>query len=415
MRGAVGAKQHTIGHIDCPACKGLTVSIQQFGDRGRTQFPVAVRDYLELRRGKLGERSFRLYEKYAEALDDFFHEFTLEQIEIGHVVAYQRERQKQIRESKQHQYAKQKLGAAADGATDGASIINHEISCVLRQVLRLAGLWTPIERFYEPLPLPRIGPGIALTADEESHLFAVAATRPRWMVALCCSLISRNTTAGPSEIRYLRMRNVDLDGRRIYVEQGTKNDFRMRALPLNDDALAAAMWLVDRYRRQILDAGLIEHPDHFVIPHRAPKKGQTLDAFRPIGSWKKAFYALRAEAGKKFPRLLTVRRYDFRHTACTNLLEDSTVSYGTIEKLMGHRIGSKTKQKYDHIRDSTLRVAVDALSSGHTRSTTLEVFLQTSARKTTAPAPEMIVQAPRKGVQKSISALAGTVSFMRKF
>jgi hypothetical protein len=43
-----------------------------------------------------------------------------------------------------------------------------------------------------------------------------------------------------------------------------------------------------------------------------------------MDSWKKAWYALRAEAGKKFPRLAKLRRYDLRHHSLTRLMEDPT-------------------------------------------------------------------------------------------
>jgi integrase len=355
--------QHTIGHVDCPACKRITLSIETTAEHCRVSFPVAVREYLEHRRGRLGPKTFKLYEKYAEALNGFFGSMQLEEIEIGHVVAYQRERQSQIRSSKQHAYAKGKLGETTEHATDGASIINHEISCILQQVLRRSGLWNNIGKFYEPLPLPKAGPGIALSADEERHLFQVAQSRPRWLVAYCCSLLSRNTTAGPGEIRHLRVRSVDLRTRSIAIEEGVKNDYRIRTLPLNDAASKAVELLLERYRGLMAEHDIAESADHFLLPHRADRRGDRPDPHRPMGSWKKAFYSLRAEAGKKYPRIATMRRYDFRHTACTLMLEDATVPYAAIERLMGHRLGSKTKARYNHIRDGSLRAAVEAINT----------------------------------------------------
>jgi integrase len=352
-----------LGHVDCPACKGITLAIETAADRGQIAFPEAVREYLEQRSSRLGPKTLKLYGKYAEALDGFFHAFRLSEIEIGHAVAYQRERQAQIRASKQHAYAKSKLGETVELATDGASIINHEISCVLQQVLRRAGLWDPIGKFYEPLPLPKAGPGIALSAEEERHLFQVAQSRPRWMVAYCCSILSRTTTAGPGELRHLRVHSVDLRARAISIEEGVKNDFRIRTLPLNDGAYKVAEMLLERYRELMATHGIAESGDHYLLPHRADRRGDRPDPQRPMGSWKKAFYSLRAEAGKKFPRIATLRRYDFRHTACTLMLEDATVPYAAIEALMGHRLGSKTKARYNHIRDGSLRAAVEVLNT----------------------------------------------------
>jgi hypothetical protein len=58
-----------------------------------------------------------------------------------------------------------------------------------------------------------------------------------------------------------------------------------------------------------------------------------------------------------------MRKYDWRHTGMTVMLEDAATSYSTIEKLAGHRINSRTKQVYDHVRDGSLRAAVQRASS----------------------------------------------------
>jgi integrase len=84
-----------------------------------------------------------------------------------------------------------------------------------------------------------------------------------------------------------------------------------------------------------------------------------------MGSWKKAHYAIRKEAAKKFPRLATLRRYDFRHNATTKMLENPEISERTIEEFIGHRLGSKTKEKYSHIRMEARRHAAASLDSGH--------------------------------------------------
>jgi integrase len=360
-------RQHTIGHVECPACEGYRAMVIQSLEFGRVDVATAAAIYLQTRHGKIGERTYAEYLHYAEALSGFFGDMPLADIQVENVLAYQAHRQKQIRTTPQHLFAKTKLGFRGEQPSDGASRINHEINCVLRQVLRRAGCWAAIEKYYEPLPVPKDGPGVALTQNEENHLFEVARSRPRWMVAYCCSLLSRCTTAGPGEIRYLKVSNLNLEppAPAIYVHEGTKNGFRIRTLPLNADALFAVKWLLDRYRGLMRKARIVESKEHYLLPHRAMNRGDAPDPLRPMGSWKKAFYALRAEAAKTYPRLGTLRRYDLRHTACTLMLEDPTISYSTIEKLMGHKVGSRTKQRYDHIRDSTLRVAVDILNGGH--------------------------------------------------
>lgn len=330
-------------------------------DIARSLFSPAATEWLEGRR-KIGPNTRAYYADCIRSLERFFGQLRVGEIHAGHIAQYQTLRQQEIRATKQH--AKRKRGAPHE-ASDGASRINHEISCVLRPLLRLARRWEAIAPHYEALPLPSDEVGIALSHEEEAHLFRVGRSRGKWMLALCCDLISRNTTAGPGEIRHLRLLDVDLVNRIIHIETGVKNQFRRRPIPLNDDALWAMQWLYDRYRAAAEKAQAPEHPEHYLLYHRAARRGVAPDFSRPMVSWKKAHYAMRAEAAKKFPRLLHLRRYDFRHTACTELLENPAVSYATIEHLMGHRLGSHTKRKYDQRRNAALQSAAEALDHGH--------------------------------------------------
>jgi integrase len=268
------------------------------------------------------------YEKNFKRLTGFFGAMPLAKIHIGHIREYVESRK----------------------PTTGPSRINHEIS-TLQQMLKRAGLWGAIAAWYEPLALPRTGPGIALEVAEEEHLFAVARTRSRWRVAYYAALITANTTAGPEEIRMLQLKDINLTERVLHVRDGAKNKYRVRALPLNDDALWAVQQLVERAGTK----GAVE-PDHYLLPSR---EGNPL---KPVDSWKKAWYSLRAEAGKKFPRLAKLRRYDLRHHSMTRLLENPDVSEQTIEDIAGH-ISHKMKQRYSHIRMQAKRDALTALSS----------------------------------------------------
>jgi integrase len=268
------------------------------------------------------------YEKNYKRLLPFFGELKLAEVHIGHIREY----------------------VDARKLTTGASRINHEIS-TLQQMLKRAGLWAPIASWYEPLPLPRSGPGIALEPAEEEHLFAIARSRPRWRVAYYCALITANTTAGPEEIRMLQRQDVNLIERIIHVRDGAKNKYRVRAIPLNDDALWAVTQLLDRGAGK----GATE-PDHYLLPSRDG------DPLKPMDSWKKAWYALRAAAGQKFPRLSRLRRYDLRHHSLTRLMEDPSVSEQVIEDIAGH-VSHKMKLRYSHIRMQAKREALSSLSS----------------------------------------------------
>lgn len=345
--------KHTEAHVACPACEGARLSVMYAQQLAELIFRDAATAWLHNRRS-LAPSTRKNYEDYLLSLNLFFGDLPMRSIHAGHVRSYQKERQDVIRRSKRHL-------ARAEGPpqeSDGAARINHEVGC-LAQVLEQAGLWQELRRWYEPLPLPK-AIGTALSAEEEEHLFKVAKSRSRWMVAYCCAVISRNTTAGPGEIRHLRLRDIELDGPHgdfLHIEVGVKNTFRKRPVPLNEDAAAAVRCLLDR-ARSLGAAG----PDHYLLPHRAHRRGSPADLGRPMGSWKKAHYAMCLEAAKRFPRLAKFRLYDYRHTAATNLLENPAISFTTIEHMLGHRIGSHTKRKYDHLRNSALRIAAEALS-----------------------------------------------------
>jgi integrase len=329
-------------------------------------FPEAAAIWLAGRK-KIAKSSRQYYQAYIAALTRFFGEMRLADIGPGNLAAYQKERQAAIRATKRHRATNP---AGVEHEWDGAQLINHEVGC-LQQVLVRAGLWDALVKFYEPLPLPPEGPGIAVDPDEERHWFQTARSEPRWEVAYYASLLSRGTTAGPGEIRHLRLKDVRLDLpegplitvlRHIFGEgeqsRGVKNEFRERPLPLNLDAEKAVRWMWDRATAM----GCCQ-PHHYLLPGRLPGGGP--DPARPMGSWKKAHEAICREAGKKYPRLLNLRPYDFRHTAATDLMEDPTVSWATIEHMMGHRINSKTKRKYDHVRNEKLRSAAKSLQRGY--------------------------------------------------
>lgn len=352
--------QHTLGHINCPACEEIKRAIMYSGHFADYLFPEGATLWLNSRK-KISDTTRFHYSDCIKSLSQFFGEMRLRDIHIGNLAAYQDFRQEQIRQTKQHAAAKR---GQPDDNTDGASRINHEISCVLRPVLKHAGLWAEIQKHYEPLPLPRESIGMALTEEEERHLFDVGRSQPRWVIAYYADLLSRNTTAGPGEIRNIKIKDINFDTATLMIN-GTKNEFRVRPVPINDDARRALDWMLDRYHAMCKRYSISSHGEHYLLFHRADKRDEAPDPTRPMGSWKRAHYAMRAEAAKKYPRLLHLRRYDFRHTACTDLLENPAIAYATIEHMMGHRLSSKTKRRYDHLRDSRLRVAADALNHNY--------------------------------------------------
>lgn len=229
----------------------------------------------------------------------------------------------------------------------GASCINKECS-VLQQMLKRIGSWGEIVEHYQPLPLPKESPHLALTPQEEACLYRIGASNPKWEVAYCAFVISINTTCGPGEIRHLRRMDVEVEQRTMRVQpEGAKNEGCIRVLPLNDTAWRAIEYLWKRAER----LGSVE-PYHYIIPFRC-KKG-TYDPNRPAEGWRYALREMLAVAD------IRISAYSFRHHAITKLLENPDVSEETAESIAGH-ISHSMKKRYSHTRLEVKRAAVEAL------------------------------------------------------
>ncbi len=307
-------------------------------------FPEAANLWLNEKREEVSPGMVHDYQSAIKALRKFFGLTALADINAAHVKVYVRSRH---------------VWGLKLRRTVGASRIRKEL-CTLGQILSAAGLedeWRTIRRSSKPPRLPE-SCGIALEPSEEAHLFELASKNPRWLVAYLCSLITMNTTAGPGEILNLQLRDVELERRQIHVRQCMKTSFRVRTIPLNEEALWAIEQLVARGRRM----GACQ-PDHYLLPHRAATAGAPADPTLPQGVWRKAWRELRAAAAKSYPRLAKLRRYDLRHTAITKAFESGQPE-AVVQQLAGHRVGSRITERYSHIRMQAKREAVEVLQTG---------------------------------------------------
>jgi integrase len=294
----------------------------------QTAFGEAAAMWLETRKPYISERTYYDYKNYIITLSLFFGELKLTEISADDIRRYQRFRMQRA----------------------GASLINHECS-VLQQMLKRIGIWADLAPNFQPLPLPKESPHRALTPAEEERLLRIGATKPQWEVAYCAFVISINTTAGPGEIRHIRLRDVELDhpdGPQFSVQpKGAKNEGRIRVLPLNEPAARAMQYLLDRAAK----LGSTQ-PDDYMLPFRV--RTGFYDPTRPCKDWKYALRELLATAGIKGSA------YMFRHHAITKLLENPDVSEETAEALAGH-ISQRMKKRYSHTRMHVKRAAVEAL------------------------------------------------------
>jgi integrase len=327
---------HTADHLNCPACEASRLKIIRPAEFGLLRFCDAGPFWLKEKSLAIAEHSVRDYQDYLKGLLQFFGELPLNEIHIGHIQEYQKWRQ-------QPRALRGRVRSA------GPSMINHEVN-MLAQILDRAGLWFEIKRFYKPLRLPKSKVGRALDDEEARRLLMVAGSNPRWKVAFWGSLITANTTAGPGEILGLRLCDVDLDAKRptITVRERLKNPHRERTIPLNRPALQAIESLLKRANRM----GAVE-PEHYLLPHRAPRLGEPADPTRPMGSWKKAWDSFRKKAD-----LPTLRMYDLRHHVITRLLEDPQVSLREVMEIAG-QVSKKMIERYSHIHLERKQLALD--------------------------------------------------------
>lgn len=286
-------------------------------------FSDAARAWLETRRPYLAEITFKGYGEHIKTLEKFFGELSLLTIDADHVRAYQRMRMVRA----------------------GGSIINRECS-VLQQMLKRIGRWKEIADNYQPLPLPKESPHRALTPLEEDRIYRIGASNPAWEVAYCCFVLSVNSTAHFSELRHIRLRDIDKDERTFYVSHG-KNEGRRRQEPTNDTSWRALQHLLKRAE----SLGSTE-PDHYLMPFRLFRG--TYDPTRPATSCRSALNQILVSAE------VDVSFYSFRHHAITKLLENPDVSDETTEAIAGH-VSERMKKRYSHTRLHVKRAAIEAL------------------------------------------------------
>lgn len=286
--------------------------------------------WLEIHKEEIRERTYKDYLFYGRNLKKFFLNTPLSAINIGHILEYRKQR----------------------GA--GAEIINHEIATV-KQILKMAGLWDLIEKFYKPMRRPTWSPPKVLTADQEERFFRVIAAPIKryhekypdryhpWAVAYWAVSLSNNTSAIGSELRFLQIQHLLLDHNppKIHINDETaKNEFRGRRIPLNSVALKQVQRLLERAN------GIgARKPEHYLFPFRI-KKGE-YDVNRPASPWfiRSAFRSMRKALGDDF-EWLTPRC--FRNQLFTKLFESGAPDQVIID--IGGHSAIKMSREYSRIR-----------------------------------------------------------------
>jgi integrase len=285
---------------------------------------TAIRTYAEERRAQVSKRMAAYWLENAKPLAAFFKDTKLRQITPPQLAAYQ--------------------NARTDGGR-APKTINGELS-VLRQVLKRARLWYRFADDYVTLRNRKPPVGLALTADEQQRLFAMARTRPSWLFAYVAATLSFYYGLRACEIKTLRWRDVDWNNALLQVRR-SKTPAGWRAPTLN----ATCVHVLRHLHEQAAKLNFIA-PDHFVFPWHGRNK--RIDPTRGITSWRTAWRSIRKAAG-----LTGVRFHDGRHTAITTLAEKGLPDW-VIQAQVGH-VAPEMMKTYSHIRREALNQAAAAL------------------------------------------------------
>jgi integrase len=356
--------QHTLGHLNCPACERAQQVLYQVLS-GDLLFPAAFEIWMSHRLIETGgvrtnvryisRKTERDYRVCARALGRFFGRLRLDEIDEGRMSMYQQlratnpvdpvngswycrrggaltgSRKATAEEGGGWRFDFDALEEAQAWATKhgggcefvqsvwaypaGADCIRKEV-VLLQRILREAGQWTE-DRCKKFLKVQAVSPEVerAMSREEQHRLLHLASGPAKHRFIYQYILIALQTTAGPNELRHLKLGDIFLDEHEPFIQiprAGAKNKYRKRTIPLiTDDAVWAMEGLIARARE--LGAW---SPAHYLFPFRI--SSGHFDPNRPIGETgiNKAWDAIRCEA-----RMPALRIYDLRHTGITRMAE----------------------------------------------------------------------------------------------
>lgn len=307
---------HTANHAGCPACEFF--GAMRLLDPS-LPFTLASEIWLTNHNSYIKPGSRRIYKNHRNRLSEFFQNLPLEEIRIGNIRGYQ-------------QWRLQKAGAA---------LINAEIRNVLAPILAEIDRWQFFIKVYKPLPEPRRRVRQSLTDEEMRRLMAVALDNsyPRRLLAGHCLLVMANTGMGFGELRYLKRADVILNENepRVTVNEGTKNDYRIRAISLNWIAMRSLKWILRRWESlggTSADEYILPHSARHTSGERRPsshKRSHPPIFTEPMKSIYQACRKILDEAG-----LTELDPYDMRSHFATKIMEDPDVSEAEAGRWIGH-------------------------------------------------------------------------------
>ena len=279
-------------------------------------FPIAAKFWLREHSRYVSTNTIDYYAEYAKSLENYFGDAILKTIKIEDIRAYQDWR-----------------ALNKETATAGAGRCNME-TWVLQAILKEANLWHKFVKHYKPIPIPkekRDGSGQQFTPEQIEKIKEHGQKKTKRHLAHHCLMLLLYTGMGFGELQMATRGELDIEERQIYIKGGAKNEERNRIVPLNENALVHAKWLLLRWKQ------LGGHrADQYLLPGRPKTRGGPWDFYKPMTSIKTAWYSILKDAGLYDVAWKRLRIYDCRVTAVTKALKSGKVPLFVSKKVFGH-------------------------------------------------------------------------------
>lgn len=362
-------KEHTLGHVNCPACESLRTMLLHritpdlpFSSAASIWLSYCRMDIMRgpVTSGYIKPTTYRCYSQYVRTLELFFGQLRLVEIHAGHIREYQRARlsgdEPFIRYRRPQDAKPQRKGKLVIPAKGKSPCpakpekVNQEMQVVIR-LLKRAGLWNEeMMENYRTLLTEENDVPRALSPDEQQLWLYTSQLKKEWMEVHWYSVIAFQTTFGTNEMRGQRLGDISLVQAVTSIPAGSaKCRMRKRTVPLNTSEV---LWAYEKLIERAKACGATS-PQHYLLPFRRRgirKEFEGYDPTRPMteSGMKKRWDEVRKETG-----LVWFRMYDTRHTAITRMAE-AGVPLTVIQEYAGH-ISDRMRQHYTQISEQAKR------------------------------------------------------------
>ena len=279
----------------------------------------------------ISPRTLQDLQQYLRVLNRKFGEVPLQEIHVGLLREYQQER----------------------AETCGPNKINQELGTLVR-IMRRARAWSDnLEECYEPLQREEPDIARAMSPEEQKQFLEVAASRDEWSFVYHYSLLALATSASNCELRGVKIGDLNFFSKVLHIRrEHAKNRYRIRTIPMHDEAVWAAKRLVER--AQALGCS---SASHYLMPFRVSPN--LWDPAQPMSNSgiKRLWNEVRKAADVPWLRI-----HDLRHTAITRMAE-AGVPIPVILSMAGH-ISVRMQQHYTSVSEFAKRCAVEAAFDG---------------------------------------------------